>query len=431
LRRGSRHNWEQGVVITLVAVFMLVVVGAMAALSIDVVTFYTARSEAQLAADSAALAAARVLANSAATSDSTGTLMALAQTPAQNVALQVAGQNQVGGMTVASGQVTVTVAFNVANPTDPTVTVTVQVPKLPTFFARMLGTKFVAVAAWATAEAYNPTGTGAGGAKPVAPTCVKPWLLPNKDPSNGGKPIFDTTSGAVTGASNLLGWYSTLPATPLLMDVNCPGGDCSGALPAPSQWQYYPGNDDPTSFPHPTNSLPTCSLIPTLTDYQKSVVGCVQTSLACNSNKVNIDLSPYTTRTSETADAVNCLTHATVTGGGDTVTSTTTTANPPTAPFEFIAGAGNPIPGLVAGTTRVMVSDSLVTVPVFDSTATTNPVQIIGFVQLFLNPAGSASATGINTTVINLAGCGTGAIGTTPIYGNGASPVAVRLISSP
>ncbi len=49
--------------------FMLFVVGAMAALSIDVVTIYTARSEAQLAADSAALAAARVLANSGATSD--------------------------------------------------------------------------------------------------------------------------------------------------------------------------------------------------------------------------------------------------------------------------------------------------------------------------------------------------------------------------
>jgi uncharacterized membrane protein len=43
----------------LVSVFMLFVMGAMAALSIDVVTLYTARSEAQLAADGAALAGAR------------------------------------------------------------------------------------------------------------------------------------------------------------------------------------------------------------------------------------------------------------------------------------------------------------------------------------------------------------------------------------
>ena len=53
----------------LVAVFMLFVVGAMAALSIDVVTLYTARSEAQLAADGAALAGARAFANSGVTSD--------------------------------------------------------------------------------------------------------------------------------------------------------------------------------------------------------------------------------------------------------------------------------------------------------------------------------------------------------------------------
>lgn len=83
-----------------------------------------------------------------------------------------------------------------------------------------------------------------------------------------------------------------------------------------------------------------------------------------------------------------------------------------------------------------MVSDSLVTVPVFNSTsitAPTNPVTIIGFVQLFLNPEGFRTPTGgnvgqVKTTVINLAGCGTAASGA-PIVGNGASPVVVRLIS--
>ena len=64
---SGRKN-EQGLIITLVAIFMLGVIGAMAALAIDITTLYTARSEAQLAADSAALAAARVLANSGMTS---------------------------------------------------------------------------------------------------------------------------------------------------------------------------------------------------------------------------------------------------------------------------------------------------------------------------------------------------------------------------
>jgi hypothetical protein len=41
-----------------------------------------------------------------------------------------------------------------------------------------------------------------------------------------------------------------------------------------------------------------------------------------------------------------------------------------------------------------------------------------------------ASTTQIPVTIINMAGCGTGATGT-PILGNGASPVAVRLISPP
>jgi hypothetical protein len=80
-----------------------------------------------------------------------------------------------------------------------------------------------------------------------------------------------------------------------------------------------------------------------------------------------------------------------------------------------------------------MVSNSLVTVPVFDSTAgaPVQNVQIIGFVQLFLNPDGVATpATGlVNTTVINLVGCGSGPTPGTAINGNGDSPVAVRLVT--
>ena len=94
---------EQGLIITLVAVFMLFVIGAMAALAIDVVTLYTARSEAQFAADATALAAARVLANSGATSDSA--LMPSAETLAQTIAIQVAEQNQIGGKNLTAGNV--------------------------------------------------------------------------------------------------------------------------------------------------------------------------------------------------------------------------------------------------------------------------------------------------------------------------------------
>lgn len=434
LRTGNRKD-ERGVIITLVAVFMLFVVGAMAALSIDVVTIYTARSEAQLAADSSALAGARVLANSGATSDTTGALMASATPLASAVAIQVAEQNQVGGTNLTSGQITVT--FNGTSgttpPTNPTVSVKIQT-NLPTFFARIWGSTQVAVAASATAEVYNPSATGAvtpGGTRPlVAPLCVKPWLLPNMppEPAPASAQIFDPATGAIDD-TNLQGWTSTNAAA-TRMSVVCPGGDCSGTpLPPPVAWKYYPG--DPTSFPPPSTAQPSCTLIPAPTPYQQSIAGCIQTPIACNS-QVNIDTTAYATRDSETSEAVNCLTHAT-TNQGDTVTSL---ANPPTAPFQFVAGNDNPISALAGST--VMVSDSLVTVPVFNNTSTTSgptsPVTIIGFAQLFLNPEGFRTPTGggnigrVKTTVINLAGCGVTASGT-PIVGNGASPVVVRLIS--
>ncbi|HXM11191.1 MAG TPA: pilus assembly protein TadG-related protein [Terriglobales bacterium] len=430
-RKLDRKN-ERGVVITLVAVFMLCVVGAMAALSIDVVTIYTARSEAQLAADGAALAAARVIANSGATSDPTGTLLGTVEAaagPAQNVAVQVAEQNQVGG-TYLTGANILTPTF-AGTYTNPTVTVKVQVTNLPTFFARIWGTKFVTVAASATAEAYNPSGvvgTSSTTKLPVAPMCVKPWLLPNIDPS-GGTTIFDPNSGTITNR-NLLGWTSSSAATRL--SVACPNGNCSGQLTGPVvAWKYYPG-DPATNFPPPTQALPSCT--PALaTPYEESVAGCIQTALACNSTGVNIDFSNYgNNRNRETAEAVNCLTHAR--DGGDVVTSTA----PPSSPFEFVAGAGNPIPG--ASGNDVMVSDSLVTVPVYDSgtdqNPPTGPVTIVGFVELFLNPNGQPTpAFGpnrglVNTTIINMTGCGTSTTGApAAILGNGASPVAVRLIS--
>ena len=431
MRPGSRRNREQGIIVVLVAVVMLFVIGAMAALSIDVVTLYTARSEAQLAADAAALAAARVLANSGTTSDTSGASIGGAQALASAVAIQVAQQNLVGG-----AQPTVLPPVYGGPIGNPTVTITVQVTNLPTFFARIWGRNTIAVSASATAEAYNPSGAGALGTAPVAPACVKPWLLPNIDPSNitnPGSPIFDPTAGTIK-TTTLLGWSSSNPGG-VPMSLACPGGNCSGVpLPAPAAagWQYYPG--DPSSFPAPTNALPDC-VPPLNTAYEESIAGCIQTPISCNS-QANIDLTNYFRRNRETERAVNCLAH-TRTGEGDQVDF----ANGQNPPFQFLAGNDNPIAGLAGN--NVMVSDSLVTVPVFDVgqpaspgppptfTPPTNPVQIIGFVQLFLSPLGTATTNSgqVQTAVINLAGCGTGAVATPIILGNGASPVAVRLIS--
>jgi hypothetical protein len=400
----------------------------MAALAIDVVTLYTARSEAQLAADAGALAGARVLANSGMTSDPT--LTAAAESGpfgASLVAQWVATHNNVGGSRLNNAEVTVTFPAT-APSSNPQITVQIQVTDLPTFFARIWGNQQLAVSASATAEAYNPSGAGAVGGPPVAPVCVKPWLLPNIDPSNPPRQIFDPATGIIQPtASTLLGWTTPAPPppNPTRLTLLCPGGDCSGP-PTPQVWQYYPG--DPASFVPPTKALPSCN--PALTTaYEESIAGCIQTPIACNS-QVNIDMSIYASRTAETVSAVNCLTHGAANGGDQIDLSGLS------PPFQFIAGIDNPVaqPG-----NDVMVSDSLVTVPVYDSSgglAPTNPVQIIGFVQLFLSPQGGAvPASGdIETTVVNVAGCGTpgnGGASGQPILGHGASPVAVRLITPP
>jgi hypothetical protein len=194
---------------------------------------------------------------------------------------------------------------------------------------------------------------------------------------------------------------------------------------APTAWKAYPSDSAaPPNFPSCTPSMTGA--------YQQSIAGCVQTPIICNAQ---VSFQTGANTNAETADAVNCLTHA-ASNNGDTVSPRT---HPATVPFEFTAGSDNPIPN--ANGNDVMVSDSLVTVPVVNlPTAppwppTTTQFQVIGFVQLFLNSngnratgAGGANGARIDATVVNLVGCGSSATGT-PIFGNGASPVAVRLVS--
>jgi Flp pilus assembly protein TadG len=433
-----RFRREQGFVIILVAVFMLFVVGAMAALSIDVVTFYTARSEAQLAADAGALAGARVLANSGATSYSDGTMLTAAQTLAAPVATQVAMSNTVGGQTLPAGQIQVSFTnsscpASEGEPNNPCVTVQVTA-HLPVFFARIWGSTQVAIAATATAEAFNPSGLANGTTTsvpiPIAPSCVKPWLLPNLDPtSSSNAAIFDEYSGQIVNP-NLLG--ASLSST-MRLHANCGSGACN----APAAWQYYVGDDTTVSFQPPTQALPSC----TLNDYQKTIAGCVQAPIICGASpasQVNIQLIGDSTLDQQAGDAVNCLAH-TSGGNGDTIASTS-----PPVPFEFLAGSDNPLvqAGTLPPSSATMVSDSLVTVPVFDSAPSAytggTTVTVIGFLQLFLEPSGEAVVSGngygIDSRIVNIVGCGINSnLSQTavPVYGNGATAVPVRLISPP
>jgi hypothetical protein len=432
------------VVILLVAIFLLFVVGAMAVLAIDVVSFYTARSEAQLAADGAALSGARVLANSGMTSNPSDTvLVSNAENLARTVATQVAVQNKVGGRILNAGEVNVSFSGSIVAGYDPQVTVQVTRNDLPTFFARIWGRTQVTVKAAATAEAYNPSGITAsfGSGPPVAPVCVKPWLLPNMDPTgtNPNAPIFNASGGIVD--ANMLGknWPNLPAGNPSGLIAACNGGDCSsggGGLTNPQPGRYYPGAIGPTQneFPVPTQSLPSCSA--GLNDYQLAIVGCVERPIACGSTPtINIDTNPYTYHTTDrdgdTVEAGKCLIHDKgAIGESDSIDPTWISGEP----FQFLAGTANPVANAVGK--EVLLSDSLVTVPVFDSRIGAPPsttVTVIGFLQLFLNHQGvvlppPGPGVQIPATVINMAGCGATASGQ-PILGNGSSPVAVRLVA--
>jgi hypothetical protein len=345
----------------------------------------------------------------------------------------VAANNEVGGRNLnttgtsacAAGQ-EICVSFNDGDSafvTDPHVTVRVQRTDLPTFFARIWGSKQITVAASATAEGYNPSGADAldlESPPPVAPTCVKPWLLPNTDPT-GTKPIFDPQTGAMNpDLPDLLGksW-----------NLQCQ--DCLGdTLSEPVAGQYYPGAIEADDFPAPTKALPTCSA--GFNSYQLAVAGCVRRPIRCGATAtIDINVTAYPAapgRDLDTFQAAKCLIHYNGAGDSDSVDS----AALPSPPFQFRAGKQNPVANAVGK--DVLVSDSLVTIPVINTTADQTPnttVGVIGFLQVFVNPTGDLMpGPSIPVKIINLAGCGTNASGQ-PILGNGASPVAVRLISPP
>ena len=194
----------------LVAIAMVAIIG-MAVLSIDVVTLYLAKEEAQRSVDAAALAAARVISLSGITGDPAntsgnwGVICGGASGVATLAAQAVAAQNIVGNQTsatvavtysagtngtVGAGTTDCTTLSNSAFGVNPLVTVKVTQAGLPNFFSRIWSRAGNSVSATATAESFNPSNSGNSGNQstgtivPVQPRCVKPWVVPNLDPRN-------------------------------------------------------------------------------------------------------------------------------------------------------------------------------------------------------------------------------------------------------
>ncbi len=192
VRTHSGKPSERGQTIILVAI-SLVSLLAMAALAIDVVTLYVARGEIQRAADAAALAGAHAIADSGATTLSSGdSNLAGAETVANNLAIArisaILPANLVAGSQPTLAPSSPTINWTLNGNGNPILTVSLTQPNVPTFFAKIWGHSITTVSATATTEVYNPSNNTSY--TPIAPIAVKPWLVANMDPTRSGAPFI-------------------------------------------------------------------------------------------------------------------------------------------------------------------------------------------------------------------------------------------------
>src|SRR5271157_89741 len=486
LIRSSRHlrsrlRRQAGITMVLVALAMVAII-AMAALSIDVVTLYLARMEAQRSADAAALAAARVISLSGMTGDPNNSSSSWRSicggpgSPASQAGAAAATQNVIGAI---APTVTINYYASGASPTNdcsalpaafgvnPLITAQVTRSNLPTFFSRIWGRSGNTVSATATAEAFNSSNSGnvsngpTGTITPVQPRCVKPWMVWNLDPKNPSdtcqdsghcSPLVDQSDGHIVHPGMVLNdSVASTSSTAVIGEVfwltpNCVhnGGSCrtrstiqeanfnngSGFMQGPPSLLYMPGQA-PTVTPV---GVPSCASSGSV--YEQAIAGCDQSTVyqcgVANGNTLDMGTNPGP-GTDDTTNAVKCLIDEDV--PTDSQPDGQDTINTSAYPFQILAGTSNLLigSGLTTGT-PMTGSLSVVSLPIiYNTTAVpssgTKPVTVVGFLQVFINqvdPNGN-----VLVTVLNVTGCSNGTGQTVGTAVTGSSPVPVRLITPP
>jgi Flp pilus assembly protein TadG len=467
---------ERGVTMVLVALAMVAII-AMAAMSIDLVTLYLAREEAQRAADAGALAAARIISVSGITgtaSPSTDTahwraICGAAGGWATQAAQAVAAQNSVGAqpavVTVkySDGTNTLNDCSNLSDTfaVNPMVTVQVLPVHIPSFFSRIWGRTGNDISASATAEAFNPSQSNthgivpSGSVTPVQPRCVKPWIVPNLDPNNGscsgtgcsafvtpanGQIVNPGISPGGTGTGGVIGEQFNLyaecnstsaPCTVPLPPNNYPVAN-TGGVPATPNLQYLPG-----AIAGFSQAVPGCSSGGS--NYEMAVAGCDQNTVYQCGQQVPSGGSPNMVDLSEnpsglTGDTAMGLACSLTNNNSIPLTGQDQLRTTGLNPYPFVALAGDANPLGISGS-PITASNSIVSLPIYDqngnsgtinNTGTTN-VTIVGFLQVFVNYVNTDAKASVHVTVLNVAGCGSNGTTNPPVFGS--SPVPVRLIT--
>ncbi|MGD0179071.1 MAG: pilus assembly protein TadG-related protein [Terriglobales bacterium] len=444
---SRRRHHERGQTIILVAI-SLVSLLAMAALAIDIVTLYAARSEMQRAADAAALAGAKAIADSGITTllladPNFATVQSWATTAATNQVNGVLQNNLIAGQapTLASDPI------DWSRQGNPHITVTLNSPNLPSFFSKIWGGTGTVVAATATAEAYNPGNIQ--NFTPIAPKVVKPWLVANIDP-NSGTAFINTANGNIETGVTVIGETLNLTA-----DCVSPGPGCTlfggpsppppGIGPADSpfypQVEYVPALVTTPGSPNPNVCPSTCT---GATDYEQSIECADVTSsyqvVSCGGGATNTQWANAVYpggQTGLSALGAECLINATTHGLNKGQDKLDNLGPWPTSPMQITAESGAQKGNFVT------TSSSIVTIPIIDNTPanfqTVSPydVTVVGFLQAFINEVrgGNPSHQGdIDVTVLNVVGCSNNSTnsGVTPVVGGSStSPIPVRLITPP
>src|SRR5262249_16354835 len=144
--------------------------------------------------------------------------------------------------------------------------------------------------------------------------------------------------------------------------------------------------------------------------YRQNIACCNRNPIWCGS-PVDYDAANGN-KVGPTGQGVQCLIHQDNNGGGQDVLISPTSANP-AGPLQIRPGPNNPLSNNPS-VTYVTDSDSLVVVPMFDSstpiTSGQTQLTVVGFMQVFIRSVGNPQNT-VYTTIINIARCTPGGVG--------------------
>jgi Putative Flp pilus-assembly TadE/G-like len=404
--RASKQGRQRGSSLFVVAAGMLALVGLMG-LSIDLVAFYLGKSEAQRAADAAALAGAQEFVLSGFMSGVV--TQATARTLATNQAVAVGQKNLVGGSapSIPTGNVT----FDFTHAGNPLITVQVGAT-LSTYFMRIFGVTSANIVSTATAEAYDPAGSAAGGPT-LCTSCLRPFLVPNCDPDHlvgaGGNPNCPKVSGQNQD-------YFLNPPN---YGINRPGATPTGIVG--ESWSLHTGGPK-VSAASQWYSIAFLGA-QSKSAWQGDIASCNADAIVCGTKLQTLNGNAVGPAT----HGIEALIHASGQGLGQGQDTINVAGG--TLPFPMFAGSNNPLvaAGVIATGTQVVQSDSLVTVPIYDgldsngniATPGGSQVVITGYLQMFITDViHNGTDDIIDAIITNVMSCGANKGGTCATGGN-------------